>query len=252
MAVAGYELAVEAYLARHSRRHDLELCAKKVFLVDGVSLLEVCDKALLVGLRASVAFRALLGLCQRAPAHWVEVLRREEFAYGLFLLVLAEVGKDVGYHEDGVAGVVADRDLHLGAVLPDYSSIEGERKRKPLVFLYAPVYVAVEIDDAALLVDRARLQVEARRIRVAAYDLEPDFRDWLAADHGRHHRPVLAAAEDLVSGLEGLERAKLLEALCLQKPYAFRIAAPLRLCDAEISHVFAAVFIHRQIFVRLH
>ena len=143
--------------------------------------------------------------------------------------------------------IVPDGDLDLGAVLAHDRAVQRQRQRQPLVLLDAAVHVAVEIDAAALFVKRLRLEIEPRRVRVAADDLEPRVGDLLPADHRRHHRAVLVTAIDLVARLENLERGKLLETARLQKANALGIAPTLRLRNAQISHILCRVFLQRHI-----
>ena len=245
MAVAGDERAVEADLARHSGGHDLELGAEEVLLVDAVLPLQVGDEPGAVGAGGAVGAVLALLLPRRGPADGVEVLGGEELVAGLLGLVLAEMRQDVGDHEDGVVPAVAHGDLDAGAVLADDGAVERERQGEPLVLLDAAVDVAVEVDDTALFVDRARLEVEPRRVGVAADHLDAGLGDAPAADDGGHDGAVLAAAPDAVAWLERPERAELAEAGGLEHAHALGVAAAGGLGDAEVPEVFGDVLVER-------
>ena len=244
MAVARDQRAIEADFARHSGGNDLELGAHEVLFSHLVGLLEVRDEAILVGLGIVARLVALLGLRVGRPREHVEIFGGIELVARLLGLIVAEVRKNVADEEHGIAFLVADLDLHLRAVLADDRAVERERPHEPLVLLDAAIHVAVEIDVAALLVDRFRLEVETRRVGVAADDLDANFGDLLLADHCRHDRTVFIAAVNLVASLERLEGGNLLEAALFKKPHALGVAAALRFSNAQIAHVFCAVGVH--------
>ena len=214
MTVASDERTVKADFARHPGGNNFELGGEEIVFVDLVGLLKVSDEVGLPGLGlvaipSSVASERrpyrFLGLRVGRPREDIEIFSGEKLVARLLRLVLAEMGKDVADHEDGVAWRIAHRDVDLRAVLADDRSVERERHHEPLVLLYPAVDVAVEVDVAALLVERPRLEVEARRIGMAADDLEAGFGDFSPADHGSHDGSALVAAVDLVAGLQCLE-----------------------------------------------
>ena len=235
MSVARNESLVKADITRHPRWNDLQLSTEQIVLADLVRLLEIFDET---RLRLRV-----LAVRKRCPTDGIEVFRREKLVAFLLRLVLAEMRQNVGNHEDGIAVVVADGDENLRAVLADNRPVQRERQREPLVLLDSAVHVAVEVDAPALLVERFRLKIEPRRVRMAADDLETSLGDFPFADDSRHHRPVLIASIDLVSGLQRLKGRNFSETLRLQETDALRIAAARRLGDAQIAHVFFAVLL---------
>ena len=170
----------------------------------------------------------------------VEILGREELLLGLLLLVLAEVREDVGDHEDGIAGPVADGDVDLRAVLAHDHAVEGERQGEPLVLLDAAVHVGVEVDDAVLGVDGPGLEVEPRGVGVAADDADALRGGRLADDHG-HEGLAVVAAPNLVAGAELLHGGDLLEPGLGDELDRGGVGAAFGLGFREEVHVFTAV-----------
>ncbi len=238
--VPGDQRAVEPHFARHSSRHDLQFRAEKVLFRHIVGCLQIGDETRFVRFGLPV-------LRRRRPREDVQILGREEFVARLLRLVVAEVRQNVADHEHRIARLVPDLDLDLRAVLAHDGPVERERQDEPLVLLDPAVDVAVEIDVPALLVERFRLEVEPRRVRMAAHDLESGRRERFAPDDRREKRAVLVAPVDLVAGLERFERIQFLEARLAQKADAFGVAPALGLGDAEIAHVPGAVVLKRTI-----
>ena len=218
------ERTVEPDFARHPRRYDLQLRREEVRLLHAKLLLDKLQQLIL-----------LADGCDH-----IEIFGREELLDGLLLQVVGQMRQQVGDHEDGITRPIAERDLHLRAILLHDRAVERQRQHKPLVLLDAAVDVRVEIDHAVLLVQRFRLEVETRRVRMAAHHADA-VGDRLFADHRRHHRLAVVAAVHPVAGLERLEGRNLPEPGLLQKLHRLRVGAALRLGDGEVVHVLLRV-----------
>ena len=102
----------------------------------------------------------------------VELFGLEGVGELLLRLPVGQVRQQVRDGEDRIGRVLADGHRHHRAVLFRHHAVQGERAREPLVLADAAVIVGLELRHAAVLVERALLEVDARGVAVRSDQAE--------------------------------------------------------------------------------
>ena len=166
VAVGGDERAVEADVAGLEGRDQFEFGGQEVLLNNAVLLVEEFQDVELHELGL------LLTLEGQGADEDVQFLALDGVAEGALLLLTGQVRQQVGDDELRVALVLADVDGDDRAVALDDDTVEGQRNGRPLVLLDAAVIVGLEEREFILLVERVRLEVEARGVDMGRGDAQ--------------------------------------------------------------------------------
>ena len=155
--------------------------------------------------------------------------------------------ENVGDHKHRIARSIAYRNLHLGSVLLHDGAVKREREHEPLEFLDSAVDVRIEVCNAAFLVKRFRLEVEPRRVGVAADDAQTGGRP-AVSDHCGEQRLAVVSAIDFVAGLQPAGVFQVAESRLFQQFDGCGVRAPFRLRLGEkllvAFNVFFRFFVH--------
>ena len=145
--------------------------------------------------------------------------------------------QQVGDAEDRVAVRLAQRHAHLRAVLAHDDAVQRQRHRQPLVLLDAAVVVRIQIGQAARLVQRVLLYIQARGIDVRAEDVHALLQR-MAAHHKEQEALVHPVDVDAVACLERAalahEHVKIREAARLRRLHGRAHALALGLSMVKV------------------
>ena len=111
---------------------------------------------------------------QRADEH-IELFALDDLVRRLLELFLRQMHEEIGPAERRVGCLLADDDVERRAVFLDDDAMQRQGKRDPLVLLDAAVVMRVEVAEAAVLVERVLLDVEAARVDVCAENRQAVF-----------------------------------------------------------------------------
>ena len=164
MAVSADHRAVKTDVPRFKLRHDTQLCRQEIGLHDAVFLIEQPDDIKLD------LFARLVVLKRAAADQHIQLLALQPVLERPFHLFRGQVRQKVGHCEHRVAVVLANCAGDCLTVLLDDDAVQRQRDRAPLIFFDAAVIVRFEKRDLRLLIQRVRLEVQARRIDVACHD----------------------------------------------------------------------------------
>ena len=114
----------------------------------------------------------------------MELLRVKQLSGRLFVLLLGQVGQQIGDAEYRVSLVLADGDGHSASVLAADHPVEGQGQGGPLEFFDAPVIVGPQIGKAGILHQGMGFEVQARGIDMACHNAHP-LRQGTAANGGK-------------------------------------------------------------------
>ena len=177
LAVAPHQAAVPAQVPGRPGRHHLEFGADQVLLLDAVMVFQVFQQ---------VELDALLGLGVsqgQGPHQDIELFPFEGLGHLLVHGLLGQVGQEVQHGKDRVMGVLADGELHPGAVGLDDHPVDGQGPGQPLVFLDAAVVVGLQKGQVGVFIERVLFQVQPGRVDVGGHDAQPLGQGPAALDH---------------------------------------------------------------------
>ncbi len=139
---------------------------------------------------------------ERIVAHeHVEVLTLDDFGTRLFHLLLRKMNQKVRHAEYGVARLLANANLHDAAVLLRHDAVHRQRQRNPLVLLDAAVIMRIEVGEAAVLIERVLLDIEAAGINMRPEDVHA-LGEWLVADIEERQRLLHIHRVDFIARLQ--------------------------------------------------
>ena len=108
-----------------------------------------------------------LGVSQGEGAHQdIELFPFEGLGHLLVHDLLGQVGQEVEHGKNRVMGVLADGELHPGAVGLDDHPVDGQGPGQPLVFLDAAVVVGLQKGQIGVFIERVLFKVSRGGIDV--------------------------------------------------------------------------------------
>ena len=157
--------------------------------------------------------------------------------------------QQVGNAHHRIVVVLADDDVHQGAVLLGHHAVQRQGPGHPLVFLHAAVIMGVGVGDVVVLIEGVLLDVNAGGVDVGPDDVEAVFQG-LFAHVEQHDRFTHVQIIQFVAGLDfAARRDGFLQigiARFLRQADGLGGTFPLGLARVQISLVIFRRFFHGQ------
>ena len=185
---------------------------------------------------------AALTLYRAGAQENVEIFGGDGLIEGLFALLCAQMGQQVGNHELGLAAL-AQGHFTNGAVLQRHHAVDGQGNGHPLVLANAAVVVGLEVSQLAVLIEGAGLHVQPGGVDVGGGDLAA-LPQGFPAHHSQHHALTPVDGVHLVPGGQGHAPGKRLEARRLSQSHRLGYAESFGLAPLQKGHVAPAVVRH--------
>ena len=210
-------------------RYHRELCTHEVRLGDAVHLVENREH---LQLECLLHFR--IGDRCRAEEH-IQLLTLDPVCEGTLHLLLREVRQKVGYDEDRIPRLLAEIEVDGATVTQHHTSVQCERGHRPLILLDATIVVRLEERELLLLIERIRLQVEARAVNVGDIEMHTLIERTLT-DRGQDDALATVIEIYLVAGLILLRTLEWLVAILLCDPdrLTYGLTLDLRMIEKRL------------------
>ena len=236
VAVGADQAPVQANLAAGAGGNDGQFGAEEILLDDAVLFVQQLHNVQL----HQVAALTLQGL---GAQQQIQLLTGNDLAGGLLHLLAAQVDQQIGDHQHGIAGILADGDGDLAAVLAADQTVESQGHGDPLILLDAAVIVGLQESHLRIFIEGVGLYVDPGRVNVGSADIGTLCQRF--ATHNRQNDGLIPVVKvDLVTGGNGHAGSEGLEALLLGFCHSPGGCFPFGLAGVDERHIFLREQLH--------